>query len=169
MVLFLDETSNDFCRVQHNHEPSRFDISTKDEESLENERDNDIILSPMPTQSIEKSSSVHPIIMSKHIEGVKFITTEEMKLIDAQRDKYPLISWFTQDKQKQVNPIRHWFTKEHQWLRAVCTENRYGVVCVDCAEYATGKALIERNNGAFILRPYWKLKHKGLDGVIRFL
>jgi hypothetical protein len=123
----------------------------------------------MPIQNIGKKSSVRPPAMSKNIEGVKFITNHELKFIDAQREKYPAIEWFTDDKQKQVKPSRHWFSKDHQWLRAICTENRYGLLCIDCAKFATDKTLIERNHGAFILRPYWKLKHKGFYGLIRFL
>ncbi|CAF1455821.1 unnamed protein product [Rotaria magnacalcarata] len=103
--------------------------------------------------------------MSKYIEGVKFITNNEMSFIDTQRKNHPFINWYTDDRQKQVKPSQSWFSKNFQWLRAVCTDNRYGLICVDCAEYARDKTLIERNKGAFVVRPYWKLKHKGLDGI----
>jgi hypothetical protein len=107
--------------------------------------------------------------MSRNIQGVKFITHQELKLIDTQRENHSSTSWFTDDKQKKVKPSRHWFSKDRQWLRAICTENIYGLICMDCIEFATNETLIKRSNGAFILRPYWKLKHKGLDGLISFL
>jgi len=114
--------------------------------------------------------SNRPAVMKKHIEGVKFITSSELKFVDEQRKKYPSISWFTEDKQKLSEPRSNWFANmDRRWLRAICTKNRYGLLCVDCAEYATDSTLIKRINGAFILRPYWKLKQKGLFGIVRFL
>lgn len=128
-----------------------------------------MISTSSPTHSVENHATpTHSLIMFRHIEGVRFATAQELKLLDFQREKHPSIRWFTEDKQKQVKPSRHWFTKDRSWLRAVCSLHRYGLFCVDCAEFATDKTLIERNNGAFIVRPYWKLKHKGLDGTIRF-
>lgn len=93
---------------------------------------------------------------------MKFITVQESTFVDAQREKHPSIQWFTEGNQKQVKPSRHWFSKEHLWLPTVCSNHSYGLLCVDCAEFATNKTLIDRNNGAFIVRPYWRLKHKGL-------
>ncbi len=107
--------------------------------------------------------------MSKNIQGVNFITNQELKLIDTQRENHSSTIWFTDDKQIKVKPSRHWFSKDRQWLRAICTEHRYGLLCMDCIEFATNQTLIKRSNGAFVLRPYGKLKHKGLDGLISFL
>ncbi|CAF5007681.1 unnamed protein product, partial [Rotaria sp. Silwood1] len=33
----------------------------------------------------------------------------------------------------------------------------------DCSEFASDQAKIGRSGGAFIVRPYWKLKHKGIE------
>jgi hypothetical protein len=131
--------------------------------------DDNIVLPSTLTKTPQEMFSNRPPVTTKHIEGVKFITTSELQFIDPQRKKCPSAHWFTEDKQKQSKPSRHWFSKEQKWLRAICTENRYGLLCVVCAEYATNTTLIGRNNGAFILRPYWKLKHKGLEGIVRFL
>jgi len=141
-----------------------------DEESSESESDDDInIVSSNAREKTEINLLLRPLIMTKFIQDVKFISNHEMKFVDVQRKKYPRIGWFTNDNQKQVKPSATWFSKDHPWLRAVCTENRYGLLCIDCAQLATDKTLIERNNGAFVLRPYWKLKHKGLPGSIHFL
>ena len=165
--FFSDESSKDLSPIQHNDSESHSETTT-DDESEGNGLENDVVLTPLSTQNIGNITPVRSLIMFKHIEGVKFITTQELNFIDAQREKHPFIKWFTEDKQKQVKPSRQWFSKDHLWLRAVCSDHRYGLLCVDCAEFATDKTLIERNNGAFIVRPYWKLKHKGLHGLIRF-
>jgi hypothetical protein len=98
----------------------------------------------MSTQNVGTFSLTRPPVMSRNIQGVKFITNHELKLIDTQRENHSSTSWFTDDNQKQVRPM-------------------------DCIKFATNETLIKRSNGAFILRPYWKLKHKGLDGLISFL
>jgi hypothetical protein len=141
---------------------------TTGDENAESFCDNDTNLSQISVQNIENVLPSRPATMSKFIYGVRFISTSELKLVDKQREKYPLMKWFTEDKQKKVKPSQQWF-KNHQWLRAICTENRYGLLCIDCAEFATNKSSIERNDGAFVVRPYWKLKHKGLDGTVWFL
>lgn len=165
LSLFLAEISNDSNRVQPNDIEFHYETIVEDKESEDNESDNNLISSPTSTRNIGRVTSRRPLIMSKHIEGVQFITSNEMTFVDAQLEKHRFINWYTDDKQKQVKPSRQWFTKNYQWLRAVCTDNRYGLICVDCAEFAKDKTLIKRNNGAFVVRPYWKLKHKGLHGI----
>jgi hypothetical protein len=105
-----------------------------------------------------------PPVMHRTIEGVTFINNHELLFVDKQRVRSPSITWFTDGHQEKVRPSRHWFGKDRLWLRAICTNNQYGLICVECAEFASNTTLIERNNGAFIARPYWKLKHKGLEG-----
>jgi hypothetical protein len=164
--FFSDKSSEDFSPVQHNCNESHSETTTDDE--CEEEGSGSDMLLTQSTQNIGNICPARSLVMFKYIEGVKFISSQELNFIDAQRKKYPSIQWFTEDKQKQVKPSRHWFSKDYSWLRAVCSDNRYGLLCVDCMEYATDKTLIERNNGAFIVRPYWKLKHKGLYGLIQF-
>jgi len=164
--FFSDKSSNNLSPVQCNGNESHSETAT-DDESEESESENDVVLTPLPTQNIRNITPTRSLIMFKHIEGVKFITNQELNFIDTQREKHPSIQWFTENKQKQVKPSRHWFSTDHSWLRAVCSNHRYGLLCVDCAEFGTDKTLIERNNGAFVVRPYWKLKHKGLQGLIR--
>ncbi|CAM2728844.1 unnamed protein product [Rotaria socialis] len=159
-----DEISNNSNRVQPNDIQLHYETIAEDKESEGKETDNNLISTPASTKNIGRLTSSRSLIMSKHIEGVKFITSNEVTFIDTQRKNHPSINWHTDDKQKQVKPSRAWFSKNFQWVRAVCTDNRYGLICVDCDEYARDKTLIERNKGAFVVRPYWKLKHKGLDG-----
>ncbi len=167
VIPFSDEFSKDLNLLQHDDNESLSEMTT-DDEGEDSEVENDLVLTPLTTQSVANITPIRSLIMFKHIEGVKFITNEELNFIDSQREKHPSIQWFTEDKQKQVKPSRHWFSKDHLWLRAVCSNHRYGLLCIDCAQFANDKTLIERNNGAFIVRPYWKLKHKGLYGLIRF-
>lgn len=157
-ILFSDQSSKVSSPKQHDNEKSHSETTTDDE--------TDVILMPLSTQNTGNIPPTLSLIMFKHIEGVKFITDHELNFIDAQREKHPSIQWFTEDKQKRAKPSSQWFSKDYVWLRAVCSNNRYGLLCIDCAEFATDKTLIERNNGAFIVRPYWKLKHKGLCGII---
>lgn len=140
--------------------------TTSSDESEASELESDLVLTPASLPNIRNTTSVRSIIMFKHIEGVKFISLQELNFLEVQREKHPSIQWFSEDKQKKVKPSRHWFSKDYPWLRAVCSGYKYGLLCVDCAEFATDKTLIERANGAFIVRPYWKLKHKGLQGLI---
>ncbi|CAF5182542.1 unnamed protein product, partial [Rotaria sp. Silwood1] len=51
------------------------------------------------------------------------------------------------------------------WLRAVCIDNKYGLLCTDCSEFVSDQAKIGRSGGACIVRSYWKLKHKGIEGI----
>jgi hypothetical protein len=95
---------------------------------------------------------------------VKFINNHEMNFIHAHRNKYPDTPWNSNLKLPIVKPSPTWFTPEYSWLRAVRSNNRYGLVCIDCAEFASSELAIKKNQGAFVVRPYWKSKHKGLEG-----
>ncbi|CAF1531987.1 unnamed protein product, partial [Rotaria sordida] len=159
-----DKSFEGFSPAQLNGNESHSETTT-DNESEKNEFESDVDCTPLSIPNIGNITPAHSLVAFNHIEGVKFITTQELNFIDAQREKYPSIQWFTEDKQKKVKPSRHWFSKDHLWLRAVCSNSIYGLLCVDCGEFATNKTLIERSNGAFIVRSYWKLKHKGLHGI----
>ena len=137
--------------MQHNTNDFSPPTLMTSDENAEFLCENDTNLPSISVQSTENVLWVRPPVMSRFIDSVRFISTSEMKFVDKQREKYPLMKWFAEDKQKQAKPSRHWFSKNHQWLRAVCTENRYGLLCIDCAEFATNKSLIERNDGAFVV------------------
>ncbi|CAF1640730.1 unnamed protein product, partial [Adineta ricciae] len=158
---FPDELPQDFSRVNQSNNESDSETISDDENLSENE----VILTSLSMQNKEKITSARSLIEFKHIEGLKFITTQEITFVDAQLKRYPHVQWFTEDKQERVKPSRHWFTKNYPWLRAVFSGNRYGLLCIDCLEFARDETLIQRNNGAFVVRPYWKLKHKGLEGI----
>ncbi len=98
------------------------------------------------------------------IKGVRFINAYEMTFVQAHRANYPDIVWNTHEDMSSVKPSPIWFSDEHPWLRAVRTGNQYDLLCLDCAEFASSEMAIRKNNGAFVVRPYWKLKHKGLEG-----
>jgi hypothetical protein len=95
-------------------------------------------------QEVTKSNISRPDMVPRSLHGVTFITAQELHFVDQQREKYPHIGWFTEDKQEKAKPSRLWFTKEYPWLRAVCTENQYGLLCIDCSEFANDKTMIER-------------------------
>jgi len=102
--------------------------------------------------------------MLKSIVGVRFINTYELTFVDRQRAKYPHIQWNFSDNLPLVKPSASWFSGDYTWLRAICTEGQYGLLCIDCAEFASDAMAIGRSQGAFVVRPYWKLKRKGLEG-----
>ena len=95
------------------------------------------------------------------IKGVRFINAHEMTFVQAHRANYPNIAWNTDNNLPSVKPSPTWFSSEYRWLRAIRTDNQYGLLCVDCAEFASSEMAIKRNKGAFVVRPYWTLKHKG--------
>lgn len=111
-----------------------------------------------------------PPIITKSIAGVHFINSQELFFVDKQRVQYPHIKWYphehSKEEQNKTNykPSKHWFTEHRNWLRAVCTDNKYGLLCTDCSEFGSDQVKIERNGGAFVARPYWKLRHKGIEG-----
>jgi hypothetical protein len=98
------------------------------------------------------------------IKGVRFVNAHEMTFIQAHRIKYPDIPWNPHTSLPSAKPSSSWFSNDYPWLRAVRKDNNYGLLCADCAEFASNEMAIKRNNGAFVVRPYWKLKHKGLEG-----
>jgi hypothetical protein len=123
------------------------------------------------TTAQDKQTDINrPPVIIKAIAGVRFINSQELSFVDRQRTKYPNIKWYPEEYSKEQQhttihkPSKQWFTDYRPWLRAVCTDNRYGLLCTDCSEFGTDQAKIERSGGAFIARPYWKLKHKGIEG-----
>ncbi|CAF5027584.1 unnamed protein product, partial [Rotaria socialis] len=113
------EISNNSNRVQLNDIQLHYETIAEDKESEGKETDNNLISIPASTKNIGRLTSSRSLIMSKHIEGVKFITSNEVTFIDTQRKNHPSINWHTDDKQKQVKPSRAWFSKNFQWVRAV--------------------------------------------------
>ncbi|CAF1302216.1 unnamed protein product [Rotaria sp. Silwood1] len=71
------------------------------------------------------------------IKGVRFINAHEMTFVQAHGVKYPHIAWNTNDNLPSVKPSPAWFSNEHPWLRAIRTGNQYGLLCIDCAEFAS--------------------------------
>ena len=98
------------------------------------------------------------------IKGVRFINTDELKFLDMHRANYPNIEWNPHRSLSLVKPSPTWFSDDYPWLRAIYSDGYYGLICADCAEFASNEVAIKKNNGAFVVRPYWKLKHKGLEG-----
>ncbi|CAF1062015.1 unnamed protein product [Didymodactylos carnosus] len=118
----------------------------------------------MASQNIRR----YPHLTPKFLPNIPFINDQEAALLDAKRRKYAHLPWYATEKQ-QLQMLRKpsplWFP-ERPWLRAVCTENKYyGLLCIDCIEFAKDEFHIERSSGAIICSPYWKLKHKGLEGI----
>ncbi len=109
------------------------------------------------------------------IPGVIFINSEELSFVDKQRSLHPHIKWYSdsadqhQKHKSYDKPSSQWFTRERPWLRAVCTGGKYGLLCTDCSEFGSNSMKIARNTGAFVARPFWKLKHKGISGTLEFL
>ncbi|CAF4934312.1 unnamed protein product, partial [Rotaria sp. Silwood1] len=99
------------------------------------------------------------------IKGVGFINSHEMTITQKQRSNHPDIPWNSNKNLPSAKPSSAWFLTDHPWLRAIRTDNQYGLLCIDCAEFASDEAAIKKSQGAFIVRPYWKLKHKGLEGI----
>ncbi|CAF1166258.1 unnamed protein product [Didymodactylos carnosus] len=67
-----------------------------------------------------------------------------------QRSRFPNVNW-KPDTQK-TNSKTHgkpsstwWSGSRQQWLRAICTNNIYGLLCSVCAQYATDDVRIQRN------------------------
>ena len=122
-------------------------------------------------QTISIHNSDRPVTASS-LPGVIFINSEELHFVDEQRSKHPQILWYPRNieqyKKQEVNykPSSCWFTRERPWLRAICSNGKYGLLCTYCSEFASDKLKIERNKRAFVVRPFWKLKHKGIEGVL---
>ena len=124
----------------------------------------------------ENQNLNRPIITSKSIPGVIFINSEEMSFVDKQRSAHPHIKWYPDcadrhQKHKSCHkPSAQWFTRERSWLRAICSDGKYGLICTDCSEFGSNSMKIGRKNGGvFIVRPFWKLKHKGIGGMLEFI
>ena len=116
------------------------------------------------------SSSILPInrppCVKKSLSGVQFITDRELKDVDQQRLSRKDDVWLPSSTVGKAKPSHTWFTdKRSIWLRAVCSENKYGLLCVICAQEAKCESRLKKNKGTFISHPYWKLQHKGLAGI----
>ncbi|CAF1541740.1 unnamed protein product [Adineta ricciae] len=83
----------------------------------------------------------------------------------ANRANYPDIEWNPHRSLSSTKPSPTWFSDDYPWLRAIYSNGFYGLICADCVEFASSEVAIKKNNGAFVVRPYWKLKHKGLEGI----
>jgi hypothetical protein len=123
----------------------------------------------------ESQNLNRPILTPTSISGVIFINSEELSFVDKQRSAQPHIKWYPDNvDQYQLHklhdkPSSQWFTRERPWLRAVCSDGKYGLLCTDCSKFGSDLMKIARNGGAFIVRPFWKLRHKGIEGMLEFL
>jgi hypothetical protein len=88
---------------------------------------------------------------------VKFIDAHEMTFVQAPRADHPDIAWNAHYNLTPVRPSPTWFSDDYPWLRAIYSDNYYGSICMDFAEFASSYIAIKKNNGAFVVRPYWKL------------
>ena len=133
--------------------------------------------------SISRHSELHaagdqilsrPLLTPKSIPGVVFINSDEFSFVEKQHLAHPNIKWYPDSIDKYQKhkcyhkPSAQWFTRERPWLRAVCSDGQYGLLCTDCSEFSSNSMKIARNAGAFIVRPFWKLKHKGIEGMWKF-
>ncbi|CAF4803610.1 unnamed protein product [Rotaria sp. Silwood2] len=151
--------------IEDNESSLTSDSNTTDNYEAESNYD-------QPSVSLQSTASTisnlsDNVIIS--IKGVRFINAPEMTFVQAHRANYPHIVSSTNNKLPSVKPIPTWFSNEYPWLRAIHTDNQYGFLCVDCAEFASSEMVIKRNNDAFVVRPYWKLKHKGLEAASRIV
>ena len=128
------------------------------------------IMSDCETPSSSTISPMkRPSCIKKCLPGVQFITDQELKFIDQQRLLRRDDFWFPDNATGKSKPSNTWFTEKRSiWLRAVCSENKYGLLCVVCAQEAKCESRLKKNKGAFISHPYWKLEHKGLEGTINY-
>ena len=116
------------------------------------------------------SSSILPInrppCVKKPLLGVQFITDRELQYVDQQRFLRKDDIWLPPDAVGKTNPSHTWFTdKRSIWLRAVCSENKYGLLCLICAQKAKCESRMKKSKGTFVSHSHWKLQHKGLDGM----
>ena len=103
------------------------------------------------------------------LPGVRFITDRELRFIDEQRVLLKGNLWLPSDTVGNSKPSQTWFTESRAtWLRAVYSEKKYGLLCIVCAQEAKCKSRLIKNKGSFVSHPYWKLAHKGLDGMINY-
>ena len=116
------------------------------------------------------SSSILPInrppCIKKSLPGVQFITDHELKYVDRQRLLRNDGMWLPNDAVGKTKPSHTWFTEKRSvWHRAVYSENKYGLLCIICTQDAKCESRLKKNKGTFISHSYWKLQHKGLDGI----
>ena len=101
------------------------------------------------------------------LPGVEFISDFELKFVDQQRYRLQDEVWLSRGGGGDSKPSRAWFTETRStWLRAVHSDNKYGLMCVLCAKVAKDDSRIIKNQGSFISHPFWRLLHHGLEGMI---
>ncbi|CAF3258021.1 unnamed protein product [Rotaria sp. Silwood2] len=132
--------------IEDNESSLTSDSNTTDNYEAESNYD-------QPSVSLQSTASTisnlsDNVIIS--IKGVRFINAPEMTFVQAHRANYPHIVSSTNNKLPSVKPIPTWFSNEYPWLRAIHTDNQYGFLCVDCAEFASSEMVIKRNNDAFV-------------------
>jgi hypothetical protein len=155
-----EQSNNDTSSDTTNSESD----DTKDSEYDTNSIDNNI------SEQDKQIDINRPRITAKSVAGIRFINHQELSFVDKQRTQYPNIEWYPEQRSEEQQhktihkPSKQWFTDHRAWLRAICTDDKYGLLCTDCSEFASDQWKIERSGGAFIVRPYWKLKHKGIEG-----
>lgn len=102
-----------------------------------------------------------------YLPNVQFISDLELTYVDQQRSRLNYEFWLPLGGGGESKPSKTWFTPSRsKWLRAVHSDSKFGVLCVLCAKEARDKSRILQNQGTFICRPYWKLLHQGLEGIL---
>jgi len=148
------------------------DENTKDDITVETvltENVNDE--QPYLTSNMDVSTTTAPVNRPQCtkvcLPGVEFISDLELTYVDQQRVRLHDEVWLPSGRGGEIKPSKYWFTQSRsKWLRAVHSNNKYGLLCIICAKEATDTSKIQKNQGAFICRPYWKLLHQGIEGTI---
>ncbi|CAF1244464.1 unnamed protein product [Rotaria sp. Silwood1] len=78
------------------------------------------------------------------IKGVRFINSHGIIFLEAHRAKYPHIQWSPPANLPQVKPSPSWFSSDYPWLRAIYSEDHYGLLCIDCVEFASNEMAVKK-------------------------
>ncbi|CAF4473786.1 unnamed protein product [Didymodactylos carnosus] len=121
--------------------------------------------------SIHAAPVTRPPCLKRCLNGVIFVTDDELQHEDKQRDLYPKMSWDPDTEQSSSlalgRPCSIWWSVDRRkWLRAICTNNIYGLLCCVCAQYSADNISIQRAHGSFVVKPYYKLGKKGIAGIM---
>ncbi|CAF4433173.1 unnamed protein product, partial [Didymodactylos carnosus] len=120
--------------------------------------------------SIHAAPITRPSCLKRCLNGVIFVTDDELQHVDKQRDLYPKMSWDPDTEQSSSlahgRPCSIWWSVDRRkWLRAICTNN----ICCVCAQYSADNISIQRTHGSFVVKPYYKLGKKGIAGIMIYM
>ncbi len=167
MPLFTASVGNDDTASCNESITGANDVDMIEIEDI-NDQESSCILTNMehPTITIPIN---RPQCTKVFLPGVEFISDYELKFVDQQRYRLQDKVWLPGGGGGESKPSQSWFTGARStWLRAVYSNNKYGLICVICAKGAKDDSRIMKNQGSFISRPYWKLLHQGLEGMVDF-